>query len=846
MRFSLGLIVCATLAATNAQADGAFLSRLAPNVGAPAVERPHGADAVVGVRLDGLRGQEGRITTFGQVFRKGDWPQGEGLIGIVGGKRVPMQADVKARYPDGSVRHAILSMRNPAGSSAQLALRTGDVPKGKVLDVRSILSRGYDLSVVFDFGGRKVTLDAATLVKQAVTSDPARWLNGPLASEIRVERRLTPQLTAIFDIRVQADGAVRTSVSMHNDSMFETNNLDIGYSYAIRMSGQTMVERQVKHRRYANWREIIWAGAQPSAVHVGYDYPYMIATGAVPAYDPELRIKSSYLDTWPKRLAKADIEPFGEALIKRAMPTTGGRGDIGLLPEWTIAWLRTQSPQHRLAMMETADAAGSVPWHLRDPKTQAAPTLDAYPKYWMDYRASQDANGHGPVKTKVDKWKIDNAHQPDLTYVPYMISGDRYYLDELHAQVAAGLFSYNPRYRNDAEGNLRNEEVRGQAWVNRTHGYAAWITPDGHPAKNYLVAKLRSRLAWYPRAYRADDKLGGPVRYETGGWIMGSNPKGIVSNWQQDFFASATAQNARMGFAEAGQVFGYTRRYLLNRFLRSDFNPLWATGYHTIHGNRETRAPFATWREIAEANMRDGRHDARPSVQNGDHDKAWNFAAQGRAGYGALVGSFADPLLAEAYATLVRATMAMHGGSDSFATQPKWGIVPVFPDGTTLALSRHRAVDGKVRGSDRNDLLAGGPQADMITGNGGNDIIAGLDGNDTIAGGLGFNLLAGGRGDDRIVAEGGITIAAGGPGADIFYMGRKAEGGPAPLGRLEIVDFRPGTDRLAMPPGSDAAAILRGARATKAGTLIPLGQGGSILLRGVRPGQVRADSLAMR
>ena len=97
------------------------------------------------------------------------------------------------------------------------------------------------------------------------------------------------------------------------------------------------------------------------------------------------------------------------------------------------------------------------------------------------------------------------------------------------------------------------------------------------------------------------------------------------------------------------------------------------------------------------------------------------------------------------------------------------------------------------------------------------------------------------------MAEGGITIAAGGPGADTFYMGRRAEGGPAPLGRLEIVDFRPGIDRLALPPGlRDPAAILRGTRATKAGALIPLGQGGSILLRGVRPGQLRADMLAMR
>jgi len=60
------------------------------------VERPRGADAVVGVRLDGLRGQEGRVTTFGQVFRKGDWPEGKALVAGSGGKPLPDDALVDA------------------------------------------------------------------------------------------------------------------------------------------------------------------------------------------------------------------------------------------------------------------------------------------------------------------------------------------------------------------------------------------------------------------------------------------------------------------------------------------------------------------------------------------------------------------------------------------------------------------------------------------------------------------------------------------------------------------------------------------------------------------------------
>jgi hypothetical protein len=302
-----------------------------------------------------------------------------------------------------------------------------------------------------------------------------------------------------------------------------------------------------------------------------------------------------------------------------------------------------------------------------------------------------------------------------------------------------------------------------------------------------------------------------------------------------------------MGFSEANQVYNYTRKYQLSRFLRPDFNPLWSTHYASLHADEKTDVPFRTWREIAQANLAAGNFERNPTIQNGDGDKAWNFAAQGRAGYASAVGGFRDPLMAEAYARLVHGSIAMQSSSNSFSAYPKWGIVPVFPDGTTLPLDNHRVYSGRATGSAEHDLMAGSGQGDTLLGEGGNDIVAGFDGDDLIAGGPGINYLAGGRGNDRIVIEGGQTYAAGGPGADVFFLGRKATGGAAPLGVAEIFDFRPGIDRLSLPQQlGDPRAILRGARAQGSGTLIPLGPRASVLLRGVRPNQLRADSLAMQ
>jgi len=579
----------------------------------------------------------------------------------------------------------------------------------------------------------------------------------------RVER---PRGENIFDIRALVDGAVRTAVSLHNDAMHDTNNLDLEYGYTIRMSGQVMAENTLTHRRHANWREVVWAGAPPSSAHVAYDYPYMIASGAVPAYDPTLPLSRSFLRAGPAAMARADTAVMGGALIPKAMADAGGAPGMGMLPDWTLAWLRSQSAQHRHIMMQNAAAAGSVPWHLRDTGTKGIARLDAQPGFWMDARATEAANGHGPIEGNVDGWQVDAAHAPDLSYLPYLISGDRYFLDELHAQLAAALFAHDPaRGRRDgAAGAMRGAAVAAQAGANRTHGFAAWITPDAHPKKEYLVDLLRSRLTWYARRYAADEALGGKAGAQTAGWIDGASAPGVLAPWQQDAFAASLAQVARTGVAESGAVFAMIRPFLLNRFLRDDFHPAWATAPRLVNGDRRTGEAFDNWGQIARASLAARAIESPPRTQSGNPDHAGRAAAQARAGYASMIGAFADPLMAGAYAVLVRNTLAMQEGRAGFAVHPQFSIVPVFPDGTILSLADHRAVNGRAQGSARNDLLAGGPRPDMLLGGDGNDILAGQGGDDTLAGGSGWwRLDPAARRRTGSRAGGQLRDAVGGP-----------------------------------------------------------------------------------
>lgn len=71
-------------------------------------------------------------------------------------------------------------------------------------------------------------------------------------------------------------------------------------------------------------------------------------------------------------------------------------------------------------------------------------------------------------------------------------------------------------------------------------------------------------------------------------------------------------------------------------------------------------------------------------------------------------------------------------------------------------------------GTNKNDLIIGGPIGQLLSGGNGDDCIDGGGGNDLITGGNGRDILLGGPGDDIITGGNGNDTCYGGPGTDIF------------------------------------------------------------------------------
>lgn len=152
-------------------------------------------------------------------------------------------------------------------------------------------------------------------------------------------------------------------------------------------------------------------------------------------------------------------------------------------------------------------------------------------------------------------------------------------------------------------------------------------------------------------------------------------------------------------------------------------------------------------------------------------------------------------------------------------------------DDLIRGLQGHDSLSGgsgadRLEGGAGRDRLDGGKGADILLGGAGADVLLGGAGHDALWGGAGRDRLEGGRGNDRL---------SGGEGADTFvFAGR--------FGRDTIVDFGRGADVIDLSGRNIDLPNLSIERSGPDGadTLIRLGDD-SILLRGVDPGELRAD-----
>lgn len=315
------------------------------------------------------------------------------------------------------------------------------------------------------------------------------------------------------------------------------------YTATIKAGVDTLAVVNVpQHWWFARWR---WQSKPRAVRKTAAD---LVTARLLPPYGKDAAVFAS-----ASNAARAEYAvPMDNAGILMAMGATGERNEIGPITEYQGDYLITGREAALRAMLAQGEAASSMPIHIRDEKTWAPvdvfehPGVDWYEtktgKPWINTLHSKpDAGG------LACPWHLDSSHDPALAYVPYVLTGDPYFLEELQFQgtQALGWTSYQ-RVQSKRQ-IVSPDQTRGYAWSLRTIFQLAKVTPDVVPKwlkpRSYWKKVLDDNLAWFTKTYVNDTSAASTV-------FHAATCLDKVGAWQEEFLAFVLGWGVWMGFEE--------------------------------------------------------------------------------------------------------------------------------------------------------------------------------------------------------------------------------------------------------------------------------------------------------
>jgi hypothetical protein len=555
--------------------------------------------------------------TFGQPFKAGDLQTNQVLRAADNtGAEVPMQTDEVSTHRNGSVRFAVISAQVSSLKAGERRIvnlfANGSARAAQAVPADPAWNMQLEAKV-YNASGSVSTLvaDPQALLKAQIASAAGRRMHGAVASEFTVvapfkdaaTNAVHPHLTARLHTRLYEGGKrIRTDVVLENNRTFVANPGNITYELAIKRNGQTVyTQPKFTHFHHASWHKVVWTGDPEPSVQVRHNMPYFLASKAVLNYDLNLPVTEATLAKEASNLAaakssQASMGPMGNVFMNLDFPATGGRPELGPLPRWTVLYLITQDKRAWDSMMANVDASAAVSIQFRDEKTGWP--LDLIDN--ADFSTHPNASNNLPTLVNGSTpWSPDAAHQASFGYVPYLLTGDAFYLDSMMFWANYNVFKtpVSAPWREGAKMLVSNNEVRGQAWSMRSIAEAAWSLPDSHPRKAYYQTILQNNLAWYGANHKtqfAQSPLGA-IGHTRGDPTTGP--------WQNDFVGLIFSLMAQNSEPQAQTVLNWISTFNVGRFMNdaNGFCAARASGYYWNIKN-SSGAYYSTWKDLFAAN----------------------------------------------------------------------------------------------------------------------------------------------------------------------------------------------------------------------------------------------------
>ena len=459
------------------------------------------------------------------------------------------QCDRKTTWPDGSLQHAIVSfsatvpangtitvdfVNSASGSSAGSALtqtQMGNFDAGGGAG-----SWGADIEVTGSMACAANQLSGNTCAVNAKTMLAAGkwlyWLQGPVVTQVIVEDRTGARsadmgwdsnrsLHPIFVVTFYP-GFAGVKIEYILENMWTTALQDQVYTLALKRGptlGTTAYSKSnFTHIAKSRWRKVYWDGTTPGSVNIDYNFPYMISSKVLPNYDLTKTVSTTAIASEIATFNGGDQGDLGgHAEWIAAINTTGARPDIGPNAGWFTRYLYTFDPGMYPVMLGDGEAGAHLPAHLRESATgkfyDGASAVDAFgrsisrharPTFFFPlftYGSTLTADKVTPVGTVTETpWDTGGqagvvSHQPEPAFIPYLITGDWYWLEELYFYAAySATNDYSPAAMQWS--NLSDSiQERAFAWGMRAFGHAALMAPDGTPEKAYFNERINYNAA---------------------------------------------------------------------------------------------------------------------------------------------------------------------------------------------------------------------------------------------------------------------------------------------------------------------------------------------------------------
>jgi len=670
---------------------------------------PPGYIASLDIENNGNLNQSNVPVTFGHAFKAGDVTAGKGLVATLNdGTSIPLQLDAKATHADGSLRHAVVTVVIPslaAGATQNVRLISSSSSTGSALPLADLLASTFDAVVNLNVNGTSYTASAKNFLQ---STTPKVWLSGPLVSEWivggpvkTVSGAQHPQLAAYFHVRAYAGlNRVKVDMVIENNWTLVPNPQDFTYDVNLEVGGSTVFRPAgFTHYAHARWHKQGWWGGDPQ-LYAKLDTTYLQDSKAIPKY-LELTPTEDFLSS-----IRQSTAPMMNGDHTAYMDATGGQDGIAILPRWDAVYAVSGDRRAFNYMMANSDGGAAYSMHYRDEKTGYPISIDGHPDADLGGGNGTYTIPRGVTQNPYRESEL-SSHQPSIAYLPYLVTGDYFYLEEMQfwsafALAYAGSDARHGRseygFKGDGStGIFYDGSLRGQAWAYRSVGQAAAITPNTHALKAYFNAKLLNNLEY-------DTFLYGPAGRSPDKTILGTMVNSWLNTeyraWQDDFYTGVMGMLLDLGFNEALPVLEYKVQNAIGR-MGEDSSRAYCFQFgpaYTIAMGPTDTSFYKSWSEVYGAQLRQLANTSKesptpnPGACGSAAMAAWmtatlgsNYVINQETGYSdAPDGYYSQMQPALAAAVQLKASGAAAAWAKSqlsvvkpdYSNAPQWAIIP--------------------------------------------------------------------------------------------------------------------------------------------------------------------------